>query len=209
MEAPVPSQQRAIETRQRLLDAALARIVRQGYEATSVAEVCDEAGLSKGAFYHHFSSKQALVVALLERWLEGIRRQRDAIDAETQAVPEALRRMAVLLRQVFSDAQGQLPLVLDFWSQARRDPAVWERTVSPLREFRVYFSDLLARGAAQGSLRPIDPEAGAQVLVSLAVGLVLQALLDPSGADWGAEAEGAVLALVRSLERAPRGANTP
>ena len=199
----MPTQLRAVETRERLLDAALARFVREGYEATSVAEICDEAGLSKGAFYHHFASKQALFVELLDRWLTGIRLQMDAIDAETEQVPEALMRMAGLLRRVFADARGQLPLALDFWSQARLDPDVWQRAVAPFRDYRAYLASLLARGVAQGTLRPIEPELGAQMLISLVVGVVLQGLLDPDGADWGIVAEGAVMRLVHGLERLP------
>lgn len=196
-------QPRAVETREHLLDAALALFVRQGYEATSVAEICDEAGLSKGAFYHHFASKQALFVELLGRWLTGIRDQMDAIDAETAHVPAALGRMAGLLRRVFADARGQLPLALDLISQARLDPDVWQRTVGPFRDYRAYLAALLARGVAQGSLRAIEPEAGAQTLISLAVGLVLQGLLDPDGAEWGDVAEEAVMGVVRGMESHP------
>ncbi len=198
-------QQRAVETRERLLDTALACFGRQGYEATSVAQVCAEAGLSKGAFYHHFPSKQALFVELLGRWLASIREQLRAIDDRAQTVPEALRTMAGLMRRVFADSRWQLPLVLDFWSQARLDPEVWQKTVTPFRDYRAYFADLIARGVARGTLHPIDPEVGAQLLVSLAVGLVLQGLLDPDGADWGEVAEQAVLGMVSALESGPHG----
>lgn len=55
-------------TRERLLDAATLLIRRQGYTATSVEEICAEAGVSKGAFFHHFKGKEALAEAALERW---------------------------------------------------------------------------------------------------------------------------------------------
>jgi AcrR family transcriptional regulator len=54
--------------RNRLLNAAL-RIVRQkGYHATSVDELCAAAGVTKGAFFHHFRSKEDLAVAAAEHW---------------------------------------------------------------------------------------------------------------------------------------------
>ena len=59
-------QQRSIETRRRIMSAAVALFAAQGYNASGVAEICRAAGASKGAFYHHFSSKQALFVAVLE-----------------------------------------------------------------------------------------------------------------------------------------------
>jgi TetR/AcrR family transcriptional regulator, transcriptional repressor for nem operon len=54
--------------RQKLLDAALLLIREQGYSATSVDELCAQAGVTKGAFFHHFKSKDALAVAAANHW---------------------------------------------------------------------------------------------------------------------------------------------
>jgi TetR/AcrR family transcriptional repressor of nem operon len=51
------------DARSKLLDAALAVIRSKGYSATSVDELCQAAGVTKGAFFHHFPSKEALAVA--------------------------------------------------------------------------------------------------------------------------------------------------
>ena len=60
-------QQRSEETRARILAAALDRFARYGYDATGVAEICRAAGVSKGAFYHHFPSKQAAFLESVEK----------------------------------------------------------------------------------------------------------------------------------------------
>lgn len=54
---------RPLDARGRLLDAALAVIRRQGFAATSVDQLCRTAGVTKGAFFHHFRSKEDLGVA--------------------------------------------------------------------------------------------------------------------------------------------------
>ena len=54
--------------RTRLLKAALTLIRAQGYSATSVDELCAGAGVTKGAFFHHFASKEALGVAAADYW---------------------------------------------------------------------------------------------------------------------------------------------
>jgi TetR/AcrR family transcriptional regulator, transcriptional repressor for nem operon len=56
--------------RQKLLDAALAVIREKGYAATSLEDLCAKAGVTKGAFFHHFKSKDALAVAAANYWSE-------------------------------------------------------------------------------------------------------------------------------------------
>jgi TetR/AcrR family transcriptional regulator, transcriptional repressor for nem operon len=56
--------------RQKLLGAALSLIRTRGYEATTVDNLCAAAGVTKGAFFHHFDSKEAIAVAAAEYWSE-------------------------------------------------------------------------------------------------------------------------------------------
>lgn len=58
------------DARSKLLDAALSVIRTKGYSATSVDELCATAGVTKGAFFHHFKSKDALAVAAADHWSE-------------------------------------------------------------------------------------------------------------------------------------------
>src|SRR6476619_8630371 len=57
-------------SRDRLLDAAVAVIRAQGLHATTVDELCAAAGVSKGAFFHHFASKEDLAIAAAQYWSE-------------------------------------------------------------------------------------------------------------------------------------------
>ncbi len=60
---PTPAPQPARDARTKLLDAALTAIRAQGYAATSVDALCRAAGVTKGAFFHHFRSKEDLALA--------------------------------------------------------------------------------------------------------------------------------------------------
>lgn len=58
------------DAKAKLLDAALAVIRTKGYAATSVDELCAAAGVTKGAFFHHFKSKDELAVVAANHWSE-------------------------------------------------------------------------------------------------------------------------------------------
>lgn len=58
------------ESKTRLLDAAMHVIRAKGYSATRIEDVCEEAGLTKGSFFHHFSSKEDLALASADYWME-------------------------------------------------------------------------------------------------------------------------------------------
>lgn len=60
---PTPS-----SARDKLLEAGVKLVRQQGFAGTSVDQLCGEAGVTKGAFFHHFASKEALGVALADYW---------------------------------------------------------------------------------------------------------------------------------------------
>lgn len=61
---------RSVSARRKILDAAIALVRQRGYAGTSVDELCSLAGVTKGAFFHHFASKDALAVAAADHWSE-------------------------------------------------------------------------------------------------------------------------------------------
>ncbi|MCZ4287916.1 TetR/AcrR family transcriptional regulator [Hoeflea alexandrii] len=63
-------QARPSQAREKLLTSALSVIRTKGFSATSVDELCANAGVTKGAFFHHFPSKEALGVAAADYWSE-------------------------------------------------------------------------------------------------------------------------------------------
>jgi len=193
-------QQRSEETHMHILGAALKRFAVSGYNAASVDEICAEAGVSKGAFYHHFPTKQAVFLALLEGWLKTIDLGMEA--ARKENIPATLVYMTEMLPAIFASAEDRLPMFLEFWLQASRDQAVWQAIIAPYQRYQQYFAALVEQGKAEGSFRAdVDSQASAQAIVALAVGLLLQGMLNPKGADWQKTAEQGIQILLKGLEK--------
>ncbi len=163
-------QRRGEKTRSHILQAAEECFAQSGYDCTGVAEICRRAGVTKGGFYHHFPSKQALFLELLERWLAGLDAQMVATCAGADTVPDALLQMAGMAQQVSQAASGQISIFLEFWTKAVRDPQVWQATIAPYRRYQAFFSDLIRAGIEEGTLRPVDPEKTGRVIYPEEVG---------------------------------------
>jgi AcrR family transcriptional regulator len=175
-------QQRSEETRTKITEAAIKLFSARGYNKASVDDICEEAGISKGAFYHHFESKQALFLALLDGWLQTID---SAIEASRdKTAPETFMQMTEAFPYLFETAGEGLPMFLEFWLQASRDKKVWDASIAPYRRYHKYFTSLIKKGVEEGSFADVDPELAARMIVATAMGLLLQSLLDPKGAKW-------------------------
>jgi TetR/AcrR family transcriptional regulator, transcriptional repressor for nem operon len=59
------------ESKTKLLNAAVQVIRTKGYSATRIEDICEAAALTKGSFFHHFDSKEALALAAADHWIEG------------------------------------------------------------------------------------------------------------------------------------------
>jgi len=179
-----PKQQRSAETLDRILTAAETCFAEHGYDATGVAQICKQASVSKGAFYHHFSSKQAVFMALLNRWLEKTDQQLSSLRQTQSNIPESIRSMAVVPQFILNNSVQQLPIYLEFITQAIREPEIWQTAVEPYRRYNQFFAGIIQAGIQEGTLRELDPQIAASVMISFAVGILLQGFFDPNGADW-------------------------
>lgn len=174
---------------------------RTGFESASVAEICRLAGISKGAFYHHFPSKQSVFLELLGDWLKGIDAGLEALRGGQAEVSQSLVRMADILPEIIRAAEGRLPIFLEFWVHAARDPDLWKSAVAPYRRYREYFTQIIAEMDPSGTMDAAKRETAALAVLSLAIGLLLQGIVDPGAADWSVVGRESVRMLLGGMTR--------
>jgi AcrR family transcriptional regulator len=194
-------QTRSVETRNKIIQASQELFSRAGYESASVSEICREAGISKGAFYHHFPSKQSVFLELLTDWLKGIDTGLEALRGGTPDTTQTLIRMADILPEVIQTAEGRLPIFLEFWIHAARDAELWKTAIAPYRRYRDYFTKIITEIDSANNMDSSQKNTAALAVLSLAIGLLLQGVVDPHAADWGTVGRESMRMLMEGMTR--------
>jgi AcrR family transcriptional regulator len=195
----VKQEERSQETQSRILAAAEQSFAEHGYDVTSVDSICRAAGVSKGAFYHHFPSKGSVFVALLNAWLAELDRQFTAAQAGSESVPRQVAAMAAGVNEIYHVAGIKWSILLEFWAKSKADPEVARSTVDMIHRYQGFFQQVLERGVAEGSVQVKDANLAATLMLSVVLGLLLQGILDPEGQDWGALMQRTLAMLMESM----------
>lgn len=170
-------------TRDRLLDEAMRLFGERGYGATSVAEIERSAGLTPGAggLFHHFSNKEAVLVAGIERQLTRM----DAVRQIRGAIPplgEARAELTLVARYVFLELEEEQELLRVLVSETRQRPDLLHAAVDQV--VRVTFNEFSAVLARSGVTEVGSALAlGSLVAFASAELLLGQALLDVDRED--------------------------
>lgn len=152
---------KAQETRQRILDAAVNVFAAKGYHAARVDEIVDESATSKGAVYFHFPSKQDIFLAVIEKFvvlLEG------NLSAALAKEPNGIGRVDVALKVCLETFEKYASLAKIFLVQASGLGVVFEEKLLEIHQrFAQLIQIHLDEAVAEGEIEPLDTEVAGQV----------------------------------------------
>jgi len=177
-------------TRARLLEGAVDCVRRDGLVGATSRAITTTAGANLGAITYYFGSKDAL---LAEALLGVIRQQLDPVltilsGADGDARGRMLAAVAALLSG-FEAVRQDAPVYLEALVNAARFPALAAGLSGLLAQLRRFLAEQVAQVKAGEHLPDwIDPRATADLLIAVAHGIVLTAVVDPDGADPAAVA---------------------
>lgn len=167
------------ERRAQILEAALEVFARQGFHEARMDDIAQASGLSKGALYLYYKSKDAIIGSLMRSVFSVVLRGAQSVETSDGSARERI----LALSQRFADEMDRftpaMPVVLEFYAVAARD-----RTVrSYLGEMYVDYAALLARiieqGIESGEFRPGDPNDLALALSAIWEGVALLWVMVP------------------------------
>jgi AcrR family transcriptional regulator len=175
------------QTRHRIIDTAVRIFARKGFHGTSMADLASAANLTKGAFYHHFESKDALFFAVVESVQE---KWRDAVEHEVLQAENPLDQLMALLNShaQLLHKEPTLCLVITSLTAEMEDNGSASNFVAALHGVYStligFIEDIIRRGQAQGQVRgDVDARLIALNIVGLLRGVSCFGVLSDMGLD--------------------------
>jgi AcrR family transcriptional regulator len=165
--------------RERILRAARTVFGARGYHAATIEEIADEAGLSNGAIYYNFESKEALFLALLdERLDERLEHLRATLGSSAR--DGGLDEEARDVTRSFKESREWRLLLLEFVVYAARNPSFAKAFRAHKRKLRAALADVLQEEMSARRMAPAIPiDQLALAFSGLANGLAIEELADP------------------------------
>lgn len=199
-----PRDSRSEETRDRLLDVARRLFAVGGYDGTTNKELADAAGLTTGAIYHYFESKQDLYMAVHAAVQDRVYRR--FRDAAAQAGETCAAKLLAVLDEAHA-LNNEDPSLATFLVTARTDlprhPELEATGAFEPRQRLAFFGEIVDLGVSTGELRPEDRQMTLDIIFALMMGLVSASSGDP--ATHRRAIDGAKRLVTGSLLRAPSG----
>lgn len=166
--------------RQQILDAAGRCFVRNGFHATSMQDVIIEAGLSVGAVYRYFKSKNDIIDATAEQYAGQLQAAFAALVGEDRPLVEIMQA-GIGIIDAATGPEGPMRLAAQVWAEALRDDRVAVTAKRIYTRLRDNFVEVARHAVQTGDLPDgTDPDAAGAALFSLILGYGLQKLLTGS-----------------------------
>ncbi|MFK4759496.1 TetR/AcrR family transcriptional regulator [Microbacterium sp. ZW T5_45] len=151
--------------RRRVLEVAVGVFNERGYDATSIADVAGELGLTKSALYHHFESKSAMLDVALGTALDGLERVVDDAVAENPLASDRLRAIVRGAVRVLTEELAAVTLLLRVRGNSEVELAALERR----RVFDQRVTAIVADAQREGLIRE---DVGAGIATRLIFGMI-------------------------------------
>ena len=188
------------ERKNQILDAAMNVFARLGFHKARLDDIVAESGLSKGALYWYYKSKDAIIIALLERIFAGSMKDVQALVNAEGSVSE---RLMLLIQHVTAEIKRMtniLPVAYEFYAVAMRQKVVRQYLKDYYLQYRAPLAALIRQGIERGEFRQVDPEETAITITALIEGTTLLWMVDPQVTNWETQYTAGMRLLLEGLQ---------
>jgi AcrR family transcriptional regulator len=168
------------ERRMQIIEAALACFTRQGYANTTIDDIAAESGLSKGAIYWYFKSKDDVFKAAFISMFEDVGAESMAALQACETAVEKLRLAARTMVDLARDIEGYFALIVEFWAQSENRDEVMGFGAEVLTQYQQVIAAIFESGIQSGEFRAVDTDALAWMIMTAYDGLAAYDMMLPN-----------------------------
>ncbi len=174
------------EVREKILNAAESLFSRGGYYDTSMDQIVLESGLSKGAIYGYFNSKEELFLALQDRELSSTLTRVKAAFAPSDSAKSKLRKAAAIaFSSLVGKSRDECRMHLEFGVAAPRISSLMTMQDNRYEAAHSLVAEIISEGIRAGEFRKdLDVDRAASVLIAVVDGLALHWATTTRDFDW-------------------------
>jgi AcrR family transcriptional regulator len=172
---PKVTEEHERKRREQILAAAMECFARNGYRATSIEDIVRESGLSVGAIYTYFQSKQDLFLALAEQRTAETMQAFRAIYERPGSMPDKNRdSVELFFNQLSAELASYCRVSFEFWSEAPKSGALQAERAKLCDSIREFIVWTLSEARQAGELRvDVDIPAAAELILALDDGIMM------------------------------------
>lgn len=167
-----------VSRRQQIIEAAKRRVARSGFHGASMHEICAEAGMSPGAVYRYFRSKDEIIAAIAED------EQASTAALFTAAGEGGFHERMLRIGRTFLKSMaepGRVALMAEIMAESLRNPEVAKLFCTAEDSTRQKFADLLSQAVAAGEVElPMDFDVAITCIMAVGEGLAFRMANDPT-----------------------------
>jgi AcrR family transcriptional regulator len=170
--------------RGQIISAARQVFSRKGYDAATVEEIAETAGVSKGLIYNYFRSKDDILLATAEALMSRLEEHMERMStAEAPASDKVIAAQHMHTGEMIKQWDF-VQIMFEFWSESVRRPEIARPYAQMFRKARAYLETVIDNGIASGEFRPVPAKEVASLMIAMADGLTVQRMLDSRAFTW-------------------------
>src|ERR1700682_4824862 len=184
-----------------ILDAAMVVFARLGFHDARMDDIVQESGLSKGALYWYFKSKEDIITAISQRlFTTDIEQLAGLLHAEGP-VSERLQQLIRARIAGLQEMSDVVTILFEFYATALHQDGVRQFIKAYFQNFHELLVALIQQGIDQGEFRPVDSLAAGTALDAVFEGLIVRWLIDPQAVHWASLGEAAIRLMLDGLKQ--------
>ena len=157
--------------KKQILDAAMKVFVSNGFENSRMDDIVSRSGLSKGAIYHHYSSKKELFLELIDVWEVQTFPRFYSKSEDDKTATQIINEFSDEVVRVFNDKRYLFLAEIEFWAMANRDKDVQEKSNELYKKILHLFVLVFNKGIRDNEFVEFDTKTYAVILLTLLNGI--------------------------------------